>query len=523
MRTLDGTGLAKRGAGGPSGGARRGPLAAALLGITLLCCLFGPPVAAGAAPQSSTAPGAAAADFSAQALLARLAVQQAVLTGADGGSADELGYAVAFSGDTALVGARVHDTAGMNQAGAAYVYVRGPGGFWVQEAELTAPDGAIYAAFGAAVALSGDTALVGAPVAKVVGQASMGAAYVFTRSAGIWTARQKLTPSDPAAIDDFGDAVALSGDTALVGTWFHPGEGGTPEVGAAYVFVRVADRPVWIQQAKLTAADGAEGDHFGWSVALSAEAALIGAPGYVTEGGAKAGAAYVFTRGAGGAWAQQDKLTAADAAAGDEFGTSIALSGENALVGAPYRDTDGKADAGAAYVFLLDPVPAVTLFAPTAGPVGTPVTITGSGLAGATAVTFDGVAATAVSLDSDTQVTAAVPSGATSGPIAVTTPGGTAPSAAGFTVTAPAKPNIAKIKPASAKHGATVTIRGASFDVAQGVGFVKFGARKCATYLSWSDAQITCKVPAKAKYGKVSVTVTTTRGVSNANRFTVKR
>ena len=341
-----------------------------------------------------------------EALLARLALQQAVLTGTDGGAGDEFGHAVAFSGDTALVGAPVHDTAGMNQAGAA---------------------------------------------------------YVFTRSGGLWTQQAKLAAADTAADDLFGHAVALSGERALVGARWH---------GAA--------------------------------------------------GKAKAGAAYVFTRGPGGAWAQQDELTAADAAAGDEFGTSLALSAETALVGAPYRDTDGKADAGAAYVFLLDPVPAVTLLVPTAGPVGTPVTITGSGLAGATAVTFNGVAATAFSVDSATQVTAAVPSGATSGPIAVTTPGGTATSAADFTVAAPAKPKIAKIKPASAKHGATVTITGSGFGAVRGKSSVTFGGKTCTSYVSWSDAFIRCRVPMTAPYGALNVTVKTAGGASNAMGSTVK-
>ena len=197
-----------------------------------------------------------------------------------------------------------------------------------------------------------------------------GAAYVFTRAAGTWTQQAQLVADDGAEEAFFGRSVALSGDTALIGAPGYVSEGGA-KAGVAYLFTR-GPGGVWAHQAKLAAADTAAGDLFGHAVALSDERALVGARWHGAAGKAKAGAAYVFTRGVGGAWAQQDKLTATDAAAGDEFGTSIALSGETALVGAPYRDTDGKADAGAAYVLLLDPVPAVTLFAPTAGPVGTP-------------------------------------------------------------------------------------------------------------------------------------------------------
>jgi len=132
-----------------------------------------------------------------------------------------------------------------------------------------------------------------------------------------------------------------------------------------------------------------------------------------------------------------------------------------------------------------------------------------------------GPAAPIFSVVSDAQITATVPAAATTGPIAVTTPGGTGTSAASFTVI-PA-PSITKLKPTSAKRGATVTISGTGFGAAGVAGFVKFGAKKCATYLSWSDTRIKCKVPAKAKYGKVSVTVTTAGGASNAKSFTVKR
>ena len=449
--------------------------------------------------------------------------------------------------------------------------------------------------------------MVGAPYHDTAGKATAGAAYVFTRSGGFWTQGAKPIAADGVAGDWFGQAVALSGDTALVGAPNHDTTVGAA-AGAAYVFTRSG--AAWTQEAEPIAADGIANDLFGFKVAVSGEMALIGAPGWDTAGAADVGAAYVFAR-SGAAWTQEARPIAANAAVGDDFGMSVALFGGTALIGAPYRDAAGQANVGAAYVFLIAAAPTIAGFLPTTGPVGTPVIITGTGFSGATAVAFGGAAAT-FTVGSDAQITATVPAAATSGPIAVTTPGGTAISAASFTigvtptptpsptptvsfftpaagpvgtavtligtgfsgaiavtfnvtaaafrvvsdtqitaavpagagtgliaVTTPggtaasaarfivsepqAAPSITRLKPASAKRGRTVTISGGSFGAVQGVGFVKFGAMKCATYLSWSDAQIKCKVPAKAKYGTLKVTVATAAGTSNSMAFRVKR
>jgi hypothetical protein len=114
-----------------------------------------------------------------------------------------------------------------------------------------------------------------------------------------------------------------------------------------------------------------------------------------------------------------------------------------------------------------------------------------------------------------------VPSGATSGTIAVTTPGGTATSATSFTIKS--KPKITKLTPTSGKRGVTVTITGTRFGLKRGTSYVKFGLRKCSKYLSWSKTRIKCRVPAKAKFGWLKVRVTTTVGTSNAKSFRVKR
>jgi hypothetical protein len=277
---------------------------------------------------------------------------QAKLTAADGTSSDNFGYAVALSGDglTALVGAFRDDTTAGTDAGSAYVFVRS-GNSWSQQAKLTAADGVATDNFGISVSLNhdGNTALVGAWYNDTAA-GNAGCAYVFVRSGSSWSQMPKLTAADGAASDYFGRAVSLSRDgaTALVGA--SEDDSGR---GSAYVFV--CDGSSWSQQAKLTAADRSGNDYFGKSVALSGDGstALVGAYQDDIASVANAGSAYVFGR-SGVSWSQQQQLTAADGAADDYFGSSVALSraGDVALVTAFGDDTAGGTDAGSAYVFV---------------------------------------------------------------------------------------------------------------------------------------------------------------------------
>jgi hypothetical protein len=270
-----------------------------------------------------------------------LSTRQPKLLAADGAAYDRFGHAVAVSGDTAVVGADRNDEKGPD-AGAAYVFVRS-GTTWSQQAKLTAADGHANDYFGVAVAVSGDTALVGS-MFNDDAKSDAGAAYVFVRSGTSWTQQAKLLAADAASSKQLGISVALSGDTALVGAVEDADHG--KRSGAAYVFARGGTR--WSQQAKLTAADGAAFDQFGISVAVSGNTALIGAAGD-DEHGPGSGSAYVFAR-SGTSWSQEAKLTAADGAAADQFGVSVAVSGDTALVGANLADARGP-DSGAAYVF----------------------------------------------------------------------------------------------------------------------------------------------------------------------------
>ena len=170
--------------------------------------------------------------------------------------------------------------------GAAYPLVVDP---WFEQAKLTASDAAADDLFGSSVAVSGDTAVVGASATTPSPALNAGSAYVFVRSGGAWTQQAKLTASDAAADDKFGYTVAVAGDTAVVGAASDDTLAGT-EAGSAYVFVRSGG--AWTQQAKLTASDAAAFDHFGWSVAVAGDTAVVGG----RDDTSPSRAAYVFVR-----------------------------------------------------------------------------------------------------------------------------------------------------------------------------------------------------------------------------------
>ena len=269
-------------------------------------------------------------------------VLEAKLAASDRSAGDFFGYSVALEGDTAVIGAFNDDDNGPN-SGSAYVFIRS-GSSWVQQAKLTASDGAEYDSFGISVAIYGDTAVIGADYDDDNGPDS-GSAYVFIRSGSSWVQQAKLTASDGASGDCFGVSVALDGDTAVIGVRYDDDKGSNS--GSAYVFIRSSSS--WTEQAKLTASDGASEDFFGYSVAVDGDTAVIGTFGD-DDNGSKSGSAYVFIR-SGISWVQQAKLTASDGAASDYFGNSVAVDGDIAVIGALYDDDNGL-DSGSAYVFI---------------------------------------------------------------------------------------------------------------------------------------------------------------------------
>ena len=272
--------------------------------------------------------------------------EQAKLLASDKADGDFFGRSVALDGDTAIIGASSSDDSGEYDNGAAYVFTR-VGGIWTEQAKLLASDKADNDIFGWSVALDGDTAVIAALYSDDSGTRNNGAAYVFTRVGGIWTEQAKLLASDKAGYHQFGYSIALDGDTALIGARGSD-DSGTDNNGAAYVFTRVDG--IWTEQAKLLASDKANEDDFGSAVALDGDTTVIGARWSSDSGTYANGAAYVFTR-VGGIWTEQAKLLASEKAGGDVFGRSVALDGDTTVIGAPYSDDSGTTNNGAAYVF----------------------------------------------------------------------------------------------------------------------------------------------------------------------------
>src|SRR5262249_44144042 len=285
--------------------------------------------------------------------------QQQELTASDGTALDQFGFSVAMTGDTAVVGTVGADNLPNNEQGAAYVFVRS-GTSWSQQAKLLASDGASGDVFGWSVAISGNASgisvVVGAPWADIGSNTFQGAAYVFTRATGgaTWSEQQKLVAPDGAASDFFGYSVAITGDRVFVGA---PEDdvGSNTDQGSVNIFARSNSMWSWIQL--LTANDGAASDQFGSKVAVdnSSLRLLVGAPADDVGSNTDQGSAYVFRplTPSNFSWTQQQKLVASDGAAGDLFGSSVAIHVSTLVVGADHDDIGSNSDQGSAYVFAL--------------------------------------------------------------------------------------------------------------------------------------------------------------------------
>ena len=274
--------------------------------------------------------------------------QDARLTAFDAGVFQSFGYAVDLSQDIMVIGA-IWDNDNGTQSGSVYIYELDPRSpeQWVFKQKLLASDGDSENHFGSAVAIEADVAVIGAFGHFHSDESGSGSAYVFRYDGSVWTEEQELLASDGAVPDNFGGSVAISGDVAVIGASFDDDNG--PNAGAAYIFRFDPDTSQWVEEQKLLASDGTEGDFFGTGVAIFGEVALVGADGH-DDAAESAGAAYVFRYDAQTSrWVEEQKLLASDGTELDRFGDSVSISGDIALIGA--RD-DGP---GSAYVFRLDP------------------------------------------------------------------------------------------------------------------------------------------------------------------------
>jgi hypothetical protein len=263
------------------------------------------------------------------------------LVASNGEMGDEFGYSVAVSGSLAVIGARYNDSTAYI-AGAAYIF-RFDGSTWTEEAQLLASDGYEHDELGYSVASSGDVVVVGAVMNDELGY-NVGAAYVYRYDGTSWVEEAKLMASDGDVGDYFGYSVSISNDVALIGAPFDEHDAG--DAGSAYLFRY--NGTSWVEEAKLTASDASTMDGFGISVSISGNSAVIGAD-YDNEMGDRSGSAYVF-RYNGISWGEEAKLYASDGAANDNFGRSVSISGKVVLIGS-YFDDDSGDQSGSAYIF----------------------------------------------------------------------------------------------------------------------------------------------------------------------------
>ncbi len=265
------------------------------------------------------------------------AMREATLTNSAG-----FGSAVAIDGDTAVIGAEADNS----NAGAAYVYILS-NTVWTFQQKLTAPDGMPDDVFGSQLDIEGDRLVIAAP-GDNEGDSPIGAAgaiYVFNRSGSTWSFIEKIVSPDPGDADGFGYAVSISGDVLLVGEPYD--NGGYSDSGAVFAYTWNSGTTSWDYDERLTPGDPSIYGFFGYSIWLEGDQALIGSYGnsnYI-------GAVYAFENQSN-TWTQTQKLTASDGEALDSFGYSVDGHGDFAVVGALNDSTYDVADYhGSAYCF----------------------------------------------------------------------------------------------------------------------------------------------------------------------------
>jgi len=276
---------------------------------------------------------------------------------------ENFGKTVSISGNIAIVGS-YHDSEdetgvdSLYYAGSAYFFERDEHGNWHEIQKIVASDRSVYDLFGLFVSISGNYAIVGVPWSDLDATGknllnSAGSAYIFERNgSGTWNEVQKIVASDRAANDFFGGSVAVSGSYAIIGANYEDedasGNGTLINAGSAYIFER-EDNGNWNQVQKIIAADRHNEDEFGMSVGISGDYAIVGA--YYEDEDASdintiecAGSAYIFERNGSGIWNEVQKIVASDRSMYDLFGNSVDISGEYIIVGAMSEEEDDEGD-----------------------------------------------------------------------------------------------------------------------------------------------------------------------------------
>lgn len=296
--------------------------------------------------------------FTRSSLNEKWALQQ-ILEARDGKKDDQFGTSVAIDDATIVIGAPFDDAKG-NRSGSVYIYTRlgfGPSATWLLKDRLVAEDGEPSDNFGEAVAIDGDTIVVGAPFDDDEGYNS-GSIYIYTQSGSgtekKWSLQQHLVARDGSDSDQFGSSVAIDDDTIVVGARRDDDKG--IDSGSVYVYYRSGPDEKWLQQGKLKAQDGAEGDLFGHSVAIDGKTIVVGAH-LDDDQGYNSGSIIVLTRSGSGSkasWSQRAKQMAQDGADRDQFGASVAIDDNIIVVGSYFGSVNVYSRSGATLSRELD-------------------------------------------------------------------------------------------------------------------------------------------------------------------------
>ena len=419
-------------------------------------------------------------------------------TGAVGPS--EQGYSVSISadGNTAIVGGYFDNTSN----GAAWVFTRS-GGVWTQQGNKLVGTGAAGVSrqgWSVSISADGNTAIVGG----YIDNSDEGAVWVFTRSGGVWTQQgNKLVGTGSVGAARQGRSVSISadGNTAIVGGFID-----NSNVGAAWVYTR--NGGVWSQQGNKLVGTGAVKTAFqGASVSISADGNTAVVGGWNDNG--NVGAAWVYTRSEG-KWTQQgNKLVGTGAAGTTQQGHAVSITADgNTIIVGGHSDNDEK---GAVWVYTyLPPAPTITSFAPVTAAVGAPISITGTNFTGTSIITLGGTPVNSFTVVSSTSIIAIVGKGST-GAVSLTTPDGTA-SLAGFTFI-PA-PTITSFAPTSAGEGSIISITGTNFT---GTSVITLGGTPVTSFTVVSSTSIVAIIGTGAT-GVVSLT--TPGGTASLAGFT---
>lgn len=273
-------------------------------------------------------------------------VENNLVTAIDGTGGDELGCAVSASGNFIIAGARSDDLGANANQGSAYIY-KYQNGSWIHQIKLTASDGKANDNFGNAVAISGDFAIVGSYLHDNGSVQDQGAAYVYRRQGAAWFFQAKLIANDGAAGDYFGSAVSIHNDYIVVGA---NGDdiGSNINQGSAYIFKRTGS--TWSQQFKLTAADGAASDNFGGTASIHGNTVVLGCHRKDIGANVDQGAAYIYV-GENNVWFEQAKIWGTGGAPNDNFGFSVSVFQDKVLIGVPGADYAGYTNSGLAIVY----------------------------------------------------------------------------------------------------------------------------------------------------------------------------